>query len=47
LFVLLWSARPGARAIQTRYIIAWGKRETMEHRGNLTEYFAKTVLTVK
>ena len=29
------------------YIIAWGKRETMEHRGNLTEYFAKTVLTVK
>jgi hypothetical protein len=29
------------------YIIAWGKRETLEHRGNLTEYFAKTVLTVK
>lgn len=29
------------------YIIAWGKRETMEHKGNLTEYFAKTVLTVK
>ncbi|HEY0545133.1 MAG TPA: hypothetical protein VGC91_07020 [Pyrinomonadaceae bacterium] len=29
------------------YIISWGKRETMEHRGNLTEYFAKTVLTVK
>jgi len=29
------------------YIIAWGKREVMEHRGNLTEYFAKTVLTVK
>lgn len=29
------------------YIIAWGKRELMEHRGNLTEYFAKTVLTVK
>ena len=29
------------------YIIAWGKRETMEHRGNLTEYFAKTTLTVK
>lgn len=29
------------------YIIAWGKRETMEHQGNLTEYFAKTTLTVK
>jgi hypothetical protein len=29
------------------YIIAWGKRETMEHRGNLTEYFAKTILRVK
>lgn len=29
------------------YIIAWGKRELMEHSGNLTEYFAKTVLTVK
>jgi hypothetical protein len=29
------------------YIIAWGKRETMEHRGNLTEYYAKTTLTVK
>ena len=29
------------------YIIAWGKRETMEHRGNLTEYFAKTTLTAK
>lgn len=29
------------------YIIAWGKREVTEHRGNLTEYFAKTVLTVK
>jgi len=29
------------------YIIAWGKRETMEHRGNLTEYFAKTTVTVK
>jgi hypothetical protein len=29
------------------YIIAWGKRETMEHRGNPTEYFAKTTLTVK
>jgi hypothetical protein len=29
------------------YVIAWGKRETMEHRGNLTEYFAKMTLTVK
>jgi hypothetical protein len=29
------------------YVIAWGKRETMMHNGNLTEYFAKTVLTVK
>jgi hypothetical protein len=29
------------------YIIGWGKREVMEHRGNLTEYFAKTTLTVK
>jgi hypothetical protein len=29
------------------YVIAWGKRETLEHRGNLTEYFAKTVLTVR
>jgi hypothetical protein len=29
------------------YIIAWGKRETREHRGNLTEYFAKMTLTVK
>ena len=29
------------------YVIAWGKREVMEHRGNLAEYFAKTVLTVK
>jgi hypothetical protein len=29
------------------YIIAWGKREVMEHRGNLTEYFAKTTLTVR
>jgi hypothetical protein len=29
------------------YIIAWGKRETMEHRGNLMEYFAKMTLTVK
>lgn len=29
------------------YIISWGKRELMMKRGNLTEYFAKTVLTVK
>lgn len=29
------------------YIIAWGKREVLEHRGNLSEYFAKTILTVK
>jgi hypothetical protein len=29
------------------YVIAWGKREVLEHRGNLNEYFAKTVLTVK
>jgi hypothetical protein len=29
------------------YIISWGKRELMEHHGNLTDYFAKTVLTVK
>ncbi|MBV9926323.1 MAG: hypothetical protein JOZ96_14990 [Acidobacteria bacterium] len=29
------------------YIIAWGKRELLEHNGNLSEYFAKTVLTVK
>jgi hypothetical protein len=29
------------------YVIAWGKREVTEHHGNLTEYFAKTVLTVK
>ena len=29
------------------YIIAWGKREVMEHRGNLTEYFAKMTLAVK
>lgn len=29
------------------YIIAWGKRELLMKRGNLTEYFAKTVLTVK
>jgi hypothetical protein len=29
------------------YIIDWRKREVTEHRGNLTEYFAKTTLTVK
>jgi len=29
------------------YIIAWGRREVSEHNGNLTDYFAKTVLTVK
>jgi hypothetical protein len=33
--------------IYSVYIIAWGRRETMEHRGNLTEYFAKMTLTVK
>jgi hypothetical protein len=29
------------------YIIAWGKRELLMHNGNLTDYFAKTTLTVK
>lgn len=29
------------------YIIAWGRRETMMHNGNLKEYFAKMTLTVK
>lgn len=29
------------------YIIGWGKRETMVHNGNFTEYFAKMTLTVK
>lgn len=29
------------------YIISWGKRELMMRNGNLTEYLAKTVLTVK
>lgn len=33
--------------VYTVYIIAWGKRELMMHNGNLTEYFAKTTLTVK
>jgi hypothetical protein len=29
------------------YVIAWGKRESLVHNGNLTEYFAKTTLTLK
>jgi hypothetical protein len=29
------------------YIITWGKRELTMKRGNLTDYLAKTVLTVK
>lgn len=29
------------------YIITWGKRETLMKNGNLTDYLAKTVLTVK
>jgi hypothetical protein len=29
------------------YIITWGKRELMMKRGNLTDYLAKTVLSVK
>ncbi|MFM9904683.1 MAG: hypothetical protein ACKVQJ_08950 [Pyrinomonadaceae bacterium] len=29
------------------YIISWGKRETMYHNGNFTDYLAKTTLTVK
>ena len=29
------------------YAIDWTKREVTEHRGNLTEYFAKGKLTVK
>ena len=33
--------------VYTVYIIAWGKRETLMHNGNLTEYFARTTLTVK
>jgi hypothetical protein len=33
--------------VYTVYVIAWGKREILMHNGNLTEYFAKTVLTVK
>ncbi|MBV9209414.1 MAG: hypothetical protein JOZ52_02230 [Acidobacteria bacterium] len=31
----------------TVYIITWGKRELLEHHGNLKEYLARTVLTVK
>jgi len=27
--------------------VDWRKREVYEHRGNLTEYVAKTTLTVK
>ncbi len=29
------------------YVISWGKRELMMKNGNLTDYFAKTTLTVK
>jgi hypothetical protein len=29
------------------YIIAWDKRQVYEHRGNMTEYFAKMTLSVK
>jgi hypothetical protein len=29
------------------YVIPWGKREVSQHNGNLTEYFAKTTLTMK
>ncbi|HKQ50785.1 MAG TPA: hypothetical protein VJT74_00350 [Pyrinomonadaceae bacterium] len=29
------------------YVISWGKRELMMKNGNLKDYFAKTVLTVK
>ena len=31
----------------TIYIISWGKRETMYHKGNFTDYFAKTTIRVK
>jgi hypothetical protein len=44
---LLLLTSPARAQFKIEYIIAWGKRETMEHRGNLTEYFAKTTLTVK
>jgi len=33
--------------IYSVYIIPWGKRETMVHNGNLTEYFAKTTMAVR
>jgi hypothetical protein len=33
--------------VYSLYIIAWGKRESLEHLGNLTDYFAKMTLTVK
>jgi hypothetical protein len=36
-----------AAGVYSVYILPWGKRETMVHNGNLTEYFAKTTLTVK
>lgn len=29
------------------YVITWGKRELMMKNGNLTDYLAKTILTVK
>lgn len=29
------------------YIISWGKRESLVHNGNFSEYFAKTTLKVK
>ena len=31
----------------TIYIITWGKRETLVHNGNLTDYLAKMTLKVK
>lgn len=36
--------QPGVYSV---YIISWDKRELLMHNGNLTEYFAKSVLTVK
>ncbi|MET0753789.1 MAG: hypothetical protein ABWZ66_10470, partial [Pyrinomonadaceae bacterium] len=33
--------------IYSVYIISWGKRETLMKNGNLTDYLAKTALTVK
>lgn len=35
------------KGVYSLYVIAWGKRETLIHNGNLTEYFAKTTLTIK